>query len=132
MKQVKIILIIVFSYFFCSCEKKPFDHRNKYVGDYQIFSKREVIYSLNSYKDTIYDVLYDCSVKLGSQPNELDVFIDDPGNVENNTISVGISNSGVIGYAFFSGFIKENDIEISLSFQAQGGGTKTTYKGVKK
>lgn len=76
--------------------------------------------------------MYDCNVKLGSLPNEVDVFINDPENVENNTISVGISNSGVISYAFFSGFIKENDIELSLSFQAQGGGTKTTYKGVKK
>lgn len=51
MSFIKIIILIIGIIILNSCEKKPFDYRNKYVGDYQILTKRYIVYSINSYKE---------------------------------------------------------------------------------
>lgn len=79
--------------FLNSCEKKPFDPRNKYVGEYEftsIIHTYDYVSSNSSWYHQIREVIYKGSVKLHSS-NEIVVdflpeeyhFVD--GNYNNNT-----------------------------------------------
>lgn len=136
MKKVMVISLVLIVAL--SCEKIPFDYRNKYVGDYTFTKRYHFFYPPNNTIDTTYSDVIEGYIHLGKETNQIELYYDNYinsfGENEKSIIQVIVTRTGVFeNYSNPSGkFISSNKIEITFSSKALGGFGGTTYTGIKK
>lgn len=136
MRNLIIIGVILVSLY--SCEKQPFDYRNKFVGDYE-FTKRAVFfYPPNNNIDTTYTTVFKGSVKNGKESNEMEIhyenYTNSLGEIEKRKVLVFIDYDGVFTNSnnIYGKFISANKVELIFPTSGNGGVGQIIYLGLKK
>jgi len=133
-----IISLSAILLFFISCEKQPFDYRNKYVGDYTFTKRYHFFYPPNNNIDTTYSDVIEGYVCHGKETNQIELYYDNYinsfGENEKSIIQVIVNRTGVFeNYSNPTGkFINSTNIEFTFPSKALGGIGGTTYTAIKK
>lgn len=131
MKKYRKLLLILFGLLvIASCKKKPFDHRNKFLGDWE-FKVERTEFNTDSTGYYYHDSLtYKGQIKYGSGEDDLliEYLID-------NSITLKIDNENILSEFpthYCSGEFKENDIlYLFLRWGGLGGGITHIVNGKK-
>lgn len=109
-----------------SCQKKPFDERSKFIGDYN-FLIEKVNWNINGYrKDTLYT--YNGKIEHGEDSNKISIFFSEHLVAKPNLYG----DWSILGNGVRGEFSTKEAIAFSISYGGIGGGTIYNVTGEKK
>lgn len=125
------VLLLASSLFIIGCKKQPFDHRNKYVGEWEFKVHRS---ELNTDSIGYYEhdsLVYTGEVTYGSNENELLIQY-----TQGNSITLTISKEGILsGFPthYCNGEFRDKDkLHLYLKWGGLGGGITHVIDGEKE
>lgn len=125
--QLFVLLLILT---LTSCEKHPFDYRNKYLGDYDVLANHSswtmggvTIYSSEQLTMTVNYWGDDGLELVDSSGDTLKCFIDKSGTMSQDPTD--------IHYYFSGAFTDKDNFELTYGYSGLGGSYSTTWIGQK-
>ena len=129
LKQFYIIFFFLGIFSVISCNKKPFDYRNKYIGEWN-FSIEYSSFNMGN-SPSIYDLVeYLGEITYGEEDNNVIIKYS-----KNNSVTLTIDKNGIfydLPTRYCNGTIVSDNIDLYLRWGGLGGGTSHKITGYKK
>lgn len=121
-----ILLLSLATIILSGCKKKPFDYRNKYLGNYHIINHSQINAPPPYFNDTSYST--EGKVEYGSDKNKILITFDSENSSEFIIYEDGtLESSGCSG-----GFESVNKFKYHCGFYSPGATTSINITGEKK
>ncbi|HVA98494.1 MAG TPA: hypothetical protein VNG53_06330 [Bacteroidia bacterium] len=128
MKLFKQFLLLGFCFILFGCQKKPFDYRNKFLGDYTFVTHVHSVYGISPV--IIHDTTYtnDGKIWYGSDENKVSISFSGGGTSEFTIYEDGtLEGNGCSGE-----FESTTKVKYHCGYYSPGGSTTNTITGTKK
>lgn len=127
-----LFFFLTVTLFMTSCEKKPFNFRNKYIGTWS-FTVKRTAYQLNqgiTLDDTVY---YEGNIEYGSEKNELVIhYLENEKVTMLMDIKDSLYKQNADPHVIDMGkFTDKKHLELTTGYHGLGGSSRNDVKGVK-